>query len=427
MKPTIKIYWLACIGVMLLIISCSGDDSSVGPNPTNQAPGEFALVSVSDQSTGIDLLPTLEWEEAVDPEGDAVVYDLYIDKEGDFSSAYETDVSGTSYTVDVPLHLISEYQWKVIAKDGNGGETESADAFTFTTRNISGGTQVTDNAGFGGRSNHASAVFNNSIWVAGGTGSSFHYDDVWQYDLEGNFWTKATGSINNIEQRYGHTQVNYNNRQYVIAGSLPASIGYSNNIKVSEIDGGSNWTPSPDPGFDERAFHTSVIFDEKIWVIGGLNNIDGRLSDVWYYDGDDWTQATGSAEFGTRSGHSTVVFDNKLWLIGGYDGLGRRSDVWFSTDGVNWEQATRDAGFQPRNRHESVVYDGKIWVIAGTNGSGSLNDIWYSEDGINWFEAHTHAGFEVRHNHTVVVFDNKIWITGGQHLTTVYSDVWYLN
>ena len=31
-----------------------------------------------------------------------------------------------------------------------------------------------------------------------------------------------------------------------------------------------------------------------------------------------WTQATANAQFSARKGHSSAVFNNKMWVIGGY-------------------------------------------------------------------------------------------------------------
>jgi hypothetical protein len=157
--------------------------------------------------------------------------------------------------------------------------------------------------------------------------------------------------------------------------------------------------------------HTSVVFDNKIWVIGGVAT-DGYKNDVWYStDGVNWTQATSSAQWSARRSHTSVVFDNKIWVIGGYDGTYKK-DVWYSTDGVNWTQATAFAPWSARYGHTSVVFDNKIWVIGGYDGT-LKNDVWYSTDGVNWTQATASAPWSARYLHTSVVFDNKIWVIGG--------------
>ncbi len=69
-----------------------------------------------------------------------------------------------------------------------------------------------------------------------------------------------------------------------------------------------------------------------------------------------WTQATSAASWSTRWQHTSVVFDNKMWVMGGYGGS-YLHDVWYSTDGTNWTCATSAAPWSARCRPTSVVYD----------------------------------------------------------------------
>ena len=49
-----------------------------------------------------------------------------------------------------------------------------------------------------------------------------------------------------------------------------------------------------------------------------------------------WQQAITSAGWPGRSLHSSLVYNNKMWVIGGYDG-NDKNDVWDSTNGINWD------------------------------------------------------------------------------------------
>ena len=44
----------------------------------------------------------------------------------------------------------------------------------------------------------------------------------------------------------------------------------------------------------------------------------------------EWTQATTSAGWSARYLHTSVVFDGKLWVIGGYNGSNGFNDVWYA-------------------------------------------------------------------------------------------------
>ncbi len=71
----------------------------------------------------------------------------------------------------------------------------------------------------------------------------------------------------------------------------------------------------------------------------------------------EWSQATVNAPWPGRSGHTSVVFDNKMWVMGG---TSRGFDVWYSEDGVNWTQAASNAIWGSRYSHSSVVFDNKM-------------------------------------------------------------------
>jgi outer membrane protein assembly factor BamB len=194
---------------------------------------------------------------------------------------------------------------------------------------------------------------------------------------------------------------------------------------------GVNWTrATAHAGWSAREGHTSVVFDDKMWVLGGWLGGWGHAgdkNDVWYStDGVNWTQATASAAWSEREGHTSVVFDNRMWVIGGgyhwYSDYCYLHDVWYSTDGVSWTRATSSAGWSGRCGHTSVVFDNKMWVLGGndTISGADRNDVWYSTDGASWTQATAQAGWSGRDGHTSVVFDNKMWVIGGY-----MNDVWY--
>ena len=86
-------------------------------------------------------------------------------------------------------------------------------------------------------------------------------------------------------------------------------------------------------------------------------------NDVWYsIDGNNWVQATDDAVWSARDTHTSLVYDNKMWVLGGYDGSNDKNDVWYSSNGINWMQATASAAWH-RSSHTSLVYDNKMWVL----------------------------------------------------------------
>ena len=220
--------------------------------------------------------------------------------------------------------------------------------------------------------------------------------------------------------RSHYASVVFDNKMWVIGGYIGG--GLKNDVWYSSD--GVNWTQATaSAGWSARSYHTSVVFDNKMWVIGGETWTSPYYkNDVWYSsDGVNWTQATASAGWSARSYHTSVVFDNKMWVMGGSG-----SDVWYSSDGVNWTRATASAGWGARYGHTSVVFNGKMWVIGGLVNGSYKNDVWYSSDGVNWTQATASAGWSARCYHTSVVFDGNMWVMGGQDSSGLKNDVWRL-
>lgn len=244
----------------------------------------------------------------------------------------------------------------------------------------------------------------------------------------GSNWTLATGSAAFPGRAY-HTTVVYHGKMWVIGGSAFSGDGTSNNDVWSSADG-VNWVQETGSAeFSPRYVHASVVHDGKMWVISGGSFTEGS-KDVWYSDnGRNWSLATDNASFSGRSQFPVIEYNGKMWVIGGRLGGNEGSnDVWHSSDGQNWTVATDHAEFPSRWGHSAVVYDNRMWVIGGWSGypAGAIlyNDVWSSTDGVHWTEATGNAGFPGRLGHNSVIYDNKIWVIGGSHFNPM-TDVWY--
>ena len=205
-----------------------------------------------------------------------------------------------------------------------------------------------------------------------------------------------------------------------------------------------SWEEVPSEGdkWKARSIHTSVVFDGKIWVLGGTDGTS-RLNDVWSStDGATWTQVDADADWTARDYHTSVVFDSKIWVLGGR-GTKNLNDVWSSTDGSTWTESTppNDSDGNPvtkdntnwwpaRIAHTSVVFprDGagkKIWVIGGI-GNDLYNDVWSSTDGSTWVEENANSGMGrgAIYQHASAVFNKKIWVIGGTNAFSFFNSVW---
>jgi hypothetical protein len=291
------------------------------------------------------------------------------------------DRSGhSSVVLNNRLYIIGGYTPRLEVKDRIRNDVwSSTDGITWTI--------ATDSAAFSKRTEHQSVVFDDGtgekMWVISG---SFK-NDVWN-STDGVTWTPVTDSAAFPYRSY-HTAVVFKDAMWVIGG-YTGSGQYANDVWNS-IDG-VTWTTATDSAqFPARSHHTTVVFKDQIWVIGGIDSsdvIDGNeqpyspKNDVWSStNGITWTTATDSAQFPARGGHTSVVFDNKIWVIGGQtggvDGKGdgqriQTNDVWSSTDGITWTKMD-NPGFAVRDNHESAVFNNRVWVIGGF----VEEDAWY--------------------------------------------------
>jgi hypothetical protein len=171
----------------------------------------------------------------------------------------------------------------------------------------------------------------------------------------------------------------------------------------------------------------------NFWVFGGITIVNwgpyGYLSDLWKFDGTNWTWVSGSnaswtgGTWGTLrvanpanipSGRGGSMFardaGGNLWLFGGTGVLstgnlssnrGNLSDLW-KFDGINWTwmsgpialdqgatygvQGVADPANMPGAHSEGAAWvdkSGSFWLFGGTDASQSWNDLW-KFDGTNW-------------------------------------------
>jgi YD repeat-containing protein len=289
--------------------------------------------------------------------------------------------------------------------------------------------QMTPDSQWSPRSSHSSVSFNGKMWVIGGCGGpnpSDFKNDVW-YSEDGITWTQATSSAAWSARRV-HRSVVFDNKMWVIGGQVkipPSSVSFDNDVWCSTD--GITWTEKiQTDSWSARCGHSLVVFNGKMWLMGG-NDSTGYKNDVWWsINGINWTKATAAAPWSARYVHTSVVYDGKIWVIGGRGAEAEiYRDVWYSFDGINWTQAVSSAGWDASYDHTSLIYKDRMWVIGGTNGIGGFfNDSWFSHDGINWTKAECENVWEARYEHSSVVHDDAIWVLGGHSSGKYWNDVW---
>ncbi|MBQ4804889.1 fibronectin type III domain-containing protein [Aquimarina sp. MMG015] len=445
------------------LISCSNDDSTT----TNQAPANF---TVTTEIINNDV--TISWTEATDPEGNPVTYDIVLNSEN-----IRTNEENTSYQID-NLSYNTNYEGSVTAKDTDGLTTTSDFSFTIDEQpntapteallivpeNNSNSNDVEITLSWQAASDNENDPITYSVFIKSGDESFVQYagnltenqfnwpgggiDESHQWYIEatddkGAKSTSETFSFRTIENttvnysnqeppfpdRDSHATLIFNDKIYLIGGGLSTGGARYNDVWVSE--NGKEWTElTTGPKFTARLWHSAVVFNNKIWIIGGnaAYSSGNELNDIWSSeDGDTWIQENANPTFAPRYGHRALVYDNHIWVFGGRDVTisFSREEVWKSADGINWTLVTDSANFGAAS-FDVVVFNDKMWKIGG-RGSG----VFSSTNGENWQEEINEPAFgRLRFQHSCAVLDGKLWLFSGYndtHLNPPITDAWYSN
>lgn len=237
-----------------------------------------------------------------------------------------------------------------------------------------------------------------------------------KYDDDTHVWIRVTASAD-WTPRAGHTALYFDNKLWIMGGLADENetTVYKNDIWYSSD--GATWTEVEEPiDWHERAFHTSVVFDNKMWIMAGASDdpMSQTLTDIWSSpDGSNWEVTSDGVAYPYSS---SVVLSDTIWNMGGWSiATFSTNSISYSSDGETWENVATERPWATRHNFASVVFDDKIWIIAGYHNivEGGLEDIWYSPDGTTWTEATDAAEFGQRTCHAVEVFENKMWLLGG--------------
>lgn len=298
--------------------------------------------------------------------------------------------------------------------------------------------KVTDHAGWQPRDSQGEVVYRDQLWIFGGWLSSYAAPprDVWK-SADGQTWSLVQEAA-----PWKHSDLSmsivFNDKMWFMGGWYNGRLkGHSASNEVWSSTDGDKWEQATsDAGWTPRIAAATVVFQGKMWLLGGTENYyfgdeSSLKNDVWSSaDGQSWTLATANAEWSPRAYHQAVVLNGKIYVMGGGNYVPKyqaTNDVWSSEDGVHWQLESDAAPWHSRLWFSSVVYRDRMWVLGGWSNNPSTNwgDVWHSRDGKNWEELKSDVIWKARHEHSAFVFQDKIWIAGG-HAQPLSSEVWSL-
>jgi hypothetical protein len=240
-----------------------------------------------------------------------------------------------------------------------------------------------------------SIAFKDRMWFMGGwyngrlPGHSAG-NEVWS-STDGVKWEQATPSAG-WTPRLASALVEFKGRMWILGGSENYYFGDDKSPKndVWSSADGKEWTlVTANAGWPPRAYHQAAVLGNKMYVFGGGNYVPqyAAYNDVWSSDdGIHWTQETEHAAWSPRLWFSSVVYRDRMWVLGGWSNNPSRNwgDVWYSKDGKEWKELKSAVTWKERHEHSAYVFQDKIW-IAGGHAQPLSSEVWSLEVPREWF------------------------------------------
>jgi len=234
------------------------------------------------------------------------------------------------------------------------------------------------------------------------------------------------------------TFVDFTNPQiYTVTASDGTSKNYLVTVKRSP------WRKVGNGPFSPRDEHTVLVYDGKMWLLGGWIGGETHVTEVWNSsDGTNWNLVTDDAPWKNKKSTNFVVFKEKIYALGG---VGEDLGVYSSVDGLNWYKIIDEVPWGKRYHPYIAVFKDKIWVIGGLEigftqprpyGVEVYSDVWSSDDGVSWTMEKPYLQFPARGLvHGYAVLEDELYIYSGGSKGTVilsetletlseYNDVW---
>jgi hypothetical protein len=200
------------------------------------------------------------------------------------------------------------------------------------------------------RGSDSNLVYNSQkhkILLFGGFRSGILYDDLWEYDIDTNNWTKVN-DINNPSARYGHSLISnsINNMTYLFGGSTSI---YKNDFwEYNHTSLGWNLFSCITKPHTRYWHRMSYITFLNIGFLFGGSNINvpnGVLGDTWFFNfnNSEWIEQNPESSPSSRALYSMIFnsVNNKIYLYGGIGESYTKtwSDFWlYDFESNQWVQ-----------------------------------------------------------------------------------------
>lgn len=182
------------------------------------------------------------------------------------------------------------------------------------------------------RTDHIMALHAHHVYIFGGYDGHTRYQNTYRYDLKEEEWQAIPIQGEVPSKRFGHSGIVHakSNRLIVFGGwdgkdTLNDLYFFDLNTLV--------WSKANSDGASppHRYRHTAVVFEDSMFVFGGVDKQHCRYNDLQRFDlrTNTWSEVctTGFVP-SSRTFHRSAVVGNLMYLLGGYDGTDRLHDLY---------------------------------------------------------------------------------------------------
>jgi len=181
-------------------------------------------------------------------------------------------------------------------------------------------TQVQFNSLFSKRYGHSMVVFKNKIWLYGGADEDGNYLNDMYSSEDGARWDVVSGNLIDISERAFAKFTVFNDKLYLIGGR-------NKDFLLNEIwesENGVDWRLVAQGG----EVPVNILFDVFIYrdkMILVDHFVENR---IWYSDDAiTWKSVTENPQFNKREASASVLYNDKIFVMGGLDRSNGSGDV----------------------------------------------------------------------------------------------------
>ncbi|KAK9416489.1 putative BTB domain-containing protein [Seiridium unicorne] len=219
---------------------------------------------------------------------------------------------------------------------------------------------------------------NNSIYAFGGFDQYTDevYNHVLRLDLASHQWSLVDnyGDIPGV--RMGHTATLYQGDKLLVFGGENEHRTYLSDLIIFDLKT-AHWTQPQvtGPVPKGRARHAAVLHEDKLFIVGGITGRDNYvLDDICYLDLKTYTWSK-SWRFVGRFDHSAHIWNDKVWVFGGLsEDMDKIGDLWWlDLKGSPAFESPPQIGTADRNPASSRVTDSprSPYLMSGTGVIGA--------------------------------------------------------